>query len=57
MRPSTDVLAMGATATAMAVAFYCWARYVIYWRDRGRHPLRRHPGARPSKLDKVLGLK
>lgn len=57
MRPSTDVLAMGVAATAMAVAFFCWARFVLFWRDRGPHPLRRHPGARPSMFDKWLGLK
>lgn len=55
--PSSDLLAMGGAATATAVAFFCWARFVLFWRDRGPHPLRRHPGARPSKLDKVLRVK
>jgi len=54
---TADIFAMGGAAAGMAVAFFCWARFVLFWRDRGPHPLRRHPGARPSKLDKVLGLK
>ena len=55
--PSGDLLAMGGAAVGMSLAFFCWARYVVFWRDRGPHPLRRHPGARPSMFDKWLGLK
>lgn len=54
---TVNTLTMAATGLTGAVLFFCWARYVIFWRDRGRHPVRRHPGARPSKLDKVLRIK
>ena len=54
---SRDLFAMWMAANGLAVAFFCWARYVIFWRDRGRHPVRRHPGAKRRRvLDSLLGI-
>lgn len=54
---TANTLTMAATGLAGATLIYCWARFVIYYRPRPKRTLRRHPGARPSKLDKWLGIK
>lgn len=54
---TANTLTMAATGLAGAVLILCWARFVIYYRPRPKRTLRRHPGARPSKLDKWLGIK
>lgn len=52
-----NTFTMAATGLTGAVLILCWARFVIYYRPRPKRTLRRHPGARPSKLDKWLGIK
>lgn len=52
-----NTLAMAATGLSGAVLILCWARFVIYYRPRPKRTLRRHPGARPSMLDKWLGIR
>lgn len=54
---TANTLTMAATGLAGATLIYCWARFVIYYRPRPKRTLRRHPGARPSKLDKWLRIR
>lgn len=53
---SRDLFALWMAANVAAIMFYCWARYVAFWRDRGPRPVRRHGRPRPM-LDKLLGIK
>lgn len=54
---TAHTLAMVATGVVHLTLLYCWFRYVLHYRPRGRHPVRRHPGARPSNLDKWLRIR
>lgn len=54
---TVNTLTMAATGLTGAVLILCWARFVIYYRPRPKRTLRRHPGARPSMLDKWLRIR
>ena len=54
---SQDLAILGALGLVSMVALYVWARAIIYYEPRPPMRIRRHPGAKRSKLDKWLGIK
>jgi O-antigen ligase len=54
---SQDLAILGALGLVSMVALYIWARAIIYYEPRPPMRIRRHPGAKRSRLDKWLGIK
>ena len=54
---SKDLAILGASGIASLVMLWAWARAIIYYQPRPPMTIRRHPGAKRSKLDKWLGIK
>jgi hypothetical protein len=45
---SRDLLAITASAYAFLLVLWCWMRYLIHYKPRGKHP-RRHGHGTPYK--------
>lgn len=54
---SQELAILGALGLVSMVALYVWVRAVIYYEPRPPARVRRHPGAKRSRLDKWLRIK
>jgi hypothetical protein len=54
---SQNLAILAALGIASLVMLWAWARAVVYYEPRPPMTIRRHPGAKPSILDKWLGIK
>lgn len=54
---SQNLAILGALGIASLVMLWAWARAIIHYVPRLPMTIRRHPGAKPSKLDKWLRIK